>query len=51
MVQQFHPWVYIWRNENTNLKGHMHLNVHNSTIYKSQDTAATQVLINKWMDI
>ena len=29
----------------------MHFNVRNSTIYNSQDTAASQVLINRWMDI
>ena len=29
----------------------MHLSVRNSTNYNSQDTAASQVLINRWMDI
>ena len=28
----------------------VHPNVHSSTIYNSQDTEATQVSINRWMD-
>ena len=37
------------KNENTNLKGYMHPNVHRSTIYSSQDMEATQVPINRWL--
>ena len=40
MIQEFHPWVYIKENENTNSKRLMHPNVHTSIIYKSQETEA-----------
>ena len=50
MIQQFHSWVYIQKNENTNLKRHMHPNVHNSTIYNSHDMEATQVPSNRQMN-
>ena len=36
--------------ESHNSKRHMHLNVHWSTIYNSQDMEATQMSINRWMD-
>ena len=37
-------------NKNTNLERYMHLNVHSSFIYNSQDMEATQVSINRGMD-
>lgn len=30
MMQQFHFWVYIWEEENSNVKRYMHVNVHSS---------------------
>ena len=30
MIQQFHSWIYIWKNENTNMKGYIHPGVHSS---------------------
>ena len=36
--------------KNTNLERCMHLNVHSSFIYNSQDMEATQVSINRWKD-
>ena len=30
MIQQFHSWIYIWKNENTNMKGYTHPSVHSS---------------------
>ena len=50
MIQQFHSWLYIWKKENTNSKRYMHLNVHSSTIYYSQDIKATQVSINRQLE-
>ena len=41
MTQQFHSWVYIQKNKNTNLKRYMQPNVHSSTIYNSKDMEAT----------
>ena len=40
MIQQSHFWAYIWKKLN-NLKRYMHLNIHSSTIYNSQDIEAT----------
>ena len=36
-------------NKNTNLKRYMNATVYCRLIYKSQDTEAKQVLINKWL--
>ena len=52
MIQQFHSQVYIYmeKNENTNLKRYMHPNVHSSTIYNSQDMEATKCpSTDKWI--
>ena len=35
------------KNKNSNLKRHLHSNVHRSTIYNSQDMQTTQVPINR----
>ena len=35
------------KNENSNLKRYIHLNVHSSTIYNNQDMETTQVPINR----
>ena len=35
--------------ENRNLKRHIYLNVHCSTIYNSQDIEATQMSIDEWI--
>ena len=40
------PWEYL----NTNSKAYMHLYVHCSVIYNSQDMEATQVPISRWVD-
>ena len=36
--------------QNTNSKEHIHLYVHCSVIYNSQDMEATQVPISRWVD-
>ena len=36
--------------KNINLERYMHPNVHSTIIYNSQDTATTQVSVNRWMD-
>ena len=41
MIQEFHSWVYIKENENTNSKRLMYPNVHTSSISKSRDIEAT----------
>ena len=41
MIQQFHSWAYIQKDENFNLKRHIYPNVHSSIIYNSQDMEAT----------
>ena len=41
MMQQFQFWVFTQRKQNTNLKRYMHLYVHCSTVYNSQDMEAT----------
>ena len=51
MIQQFYFWIYTQnKGKNTNLKRHMHPNVHTSIIYDRQDMEATRVSINRWMD-
>ena len=40
MIQQFHCWIYVWKNKNTNSERYMHPNVHSSIIYNSQDMEA-----------
>ena len=47
MIQKFHYWAYIWKNQKPNLKRYKHLNVHISTIYNNQDMKAIQVPINR----
>ena len=36
MTHQFHSWVYIQKNKNTNLKRYMYISVHRSIIYNYQ---------------
>ena len=48
MIQQPNPGHI--PGENYTLKRSMHLNVHSSTIYNSQDIEATQLSINRWVD-
>ena len=48
MIQQFHFWVYIRRNPNTNSQKYMDPYVHCSIIYNSQAMEATQGLIKRW---
>ena len=50
MIQQFHFWIFIWENENNNSRRYMYPHIHCSFVYNSQDTKATQVPINRWMD-
>ena len=51
MIQQLYSLVHIPKeNINTDLKRHMHPNVHSSTIYNRQDMKATQVSVNRWTD-
>lgn len=38
MIQKFLFCIYIWKNENNNLKKYMHLSVHKSIIYNGLDT-------------
>ena len=49
MIQQSHCWSYTQRPHN--LKGYMHPNVHGIIIYNSQNIKATQMSINRGMDI
>ena len=42
--------IYPTKNKSTNLKRHIHLNVHISIIFNSQDMGATQMSINREMD-
>ena len=49
MIQQFYFWVSK-ENENTNLKWYMHPHVHCSIIYNNQDTEATYMSTDGWMD-
>ena len=41
VIQKFLSWVYIPKNENTNLKRFMNPNVRGNIIYNSQDMEAT----------
>ena len=43
MILQSHSWAYIQ-------KRYMHLSVHSSTIYSSQNMEATQMSIDRWVD-
>ena len=47
MIQQFRSWVDIKENENSNSKWYLHLKVHSSIIYNSQDMEATEVSIDR----
>ena len=38
------------KSKNTNLKRYMHLNIHSSITYNSQDMETSQGSINKWMN-
>ena len=49
MILQSHSWAYVWKKYN--LKRYMHLCVHSSTIYNSQDMEAIKVSIDRRMDI
>ena len=40
MIHQFHSWVYVQEDENTNSERYMHANIHCSIIYNSQDVEA-----------
>ena len=42
--------IYPTKNKSTNLKRHIHLNVHISIVFNSQDMGATQMSINREMD-
>ena len=48
MTQQSHFWAYT--QENHNSKRYMHINVHCTAIYNSQDMEATEMSINRGMD-
>ena len=50
MILQFHSWVYNQKNTKTLIEKDMCPSVHSSTIYSSQNTEATLVSINRWMD-
>ena len=43
MIQRFHSWAYIMKDENYSLKRYIHPDIHSSTIYNSQDMETTQV--------
>ena len=49
MIQQFHFWVFIEENENTNSKRYVHSHVCCSIIYNSQDMELILVFINEWI--
>ena len=38
------------KRQNSNSKRYMYPTVHSNTLYKSQDTVATEMSINRWMD-
>ena len=44
MIQQFHSWIYIWKNENTNMKGYIHL-VFTAALFIIAKTCMYQVSI------
>ena len=50
MIQQFYFWKYIQRNCNHILKRYLHLLVHCSITQNSQDTEATYMSINEWLN-
>ena len=50
MIQQFHIWVFTWKNPKTLIQKDTGPDVLGSTIYNSQDMEATQVSINRWVD-
>ena len=47
MTEKFYSWAYIWKDENSNLKGYMYLNVHSNIIYNSPNKETTQMPINR----
>ena len=48
-IRQPRSSAWIWKRWNPNSKRYMHLSVHSSTIYNSQDSGATQMSINRGM--
>ena len=50
MIQQSHPWAYVWKDENSNSTRYMYPNVCSNTVYNSQDMEADEVFISKWVD-
>ena len=50
MIQQFHFWVFTWRKQKHKFKEIYSPHVHCSIIYNSQDTEATYVSTDRWMD-
>ena len=50
MIQQSCSEHIYGKNKNSNSKRYMHLNIHNSTIYNSQDMSVTWVSINRGVD-
>ena len=47
MIHQAHSWTYIQKKKKTLIQRDMHLSVHNSTVYNSQNMEKTQVRINR----
>ena len=43
MIQQCHSWDWVYLNQNSNSKKCMHIYVHSSTVYSSQDMEATWI--------
>ena len=47
MIHQHHSWTHTQKNDNSNLKRYMCLNVHSNGIYNSEDMETTQLAINR----
>ena len=47
MIQQFHIGYIHRKKGNTKLKGYMHLNIHSTSVYDSEDIEANQLSINR----
>ena len=50
MTQQFHSWMCIQKNENTNSKRYIHLSIQSSIVFNNPRHRSTQVPVNRWMD-
>ena len=48
MIHQHHSRTHNQKNDNSNLKRYLCLNVHSSAIYNSQDMETTQLAIHRW---